>query len=61
MFQDDRSRAWPLDSLRKAPARFDAAPVDRFGARLRFLQVRRCAAKVWARDPSRISIVGLKC
>jgi hypothetical protein len=37
MFQDDQSRAWPLDSLRNAPARFDAARVDRFGDRFVFL------------------------
>jgi hypothetical protein len=33
MFQDDQSGAETLDSLRNAPARFDAARLDRFGAR----------------------------
>jgi hypothetical protein len=36
MFQDDQSGAHTLDSLRNAPARFDAARVDRFGAHCDF-------------------------
>jgi hypothetical protein len=42
MFQDDQSGAHALDSLRNAPARFDAARVDRFGAQCDFPV--RCAA-----------------